>query len=215
MSVVITTPLTATVAQRLNEALQVWNLLTGQWRRTATWVHDGGDPYAPLPGTMVWPRRCYVGTAPLVYCSWQTLQATVPSWRGDLAGGTNLPSSVQLWAPVALDLIVVWPNAAVTLTFDGLAVTPTLSGAGDYIDLNESYLDVLLEYTRHLATFKEGGQRFQATLAAWPALVVAAGDQNPDLQTTAFYQGIVNPPQPPTRGRRKLGPQRPGSEVRT
>lgn len=178
----------------LNDALLFWNLLTGQWRRSLILtITPASDPYVPLSSVMIWPLRMQfsITGVPIEKTSIAALDYALPGWEGQsTADGGSVPPSITFWAPRSLQLVAVWPRPTVAtdVVFDGVSETPLLVNDGDFIDLDEGQHDVLLNYAAHLLQWKIGGDRFRSSAPAHQALILAAGEQNAGLRSTAIYR---------------------------
>ena len=177
----------------INEALLLWNLLTGQWRQriTLTTTVDTID-YA-LPATLVFGTRLQFNTFPLTQTSLWELDQGRPGWRSETtASGGAVPDRPMLWAAISLRLIHIWPADALggnTLLVDGVAATPVLTQAGAYLDLGEESLTALLDGAAHLAVFAEGTDRFQVTEGVqWQAFLQAAAEENQQIKRSAQFR---------------------------
>jgi len=184
---------TATEATRaLNEALRVWNMLTGEWKARVVVPMVPYDPWVPLPGTIVFGFRCSWRSRPLVPTTLASLDDGVPSWRTDsTASGGRVPSRPITWAPAGLSLLAVWPSDAVggdVLACDGIAQTPVLAAPADVLDLGDETLNVLLGYALHHLAFKEGGPRFAATIPLYQAFLKAALERNAELGESRLFR---------------------------
>ena len=204
---------TAELTLALNEALRVWNLYTGTWRsRITVALKPESDSYFTLPQSMAFPMRMQSGNTPMAKSSLHDLDCGKPGWEGQLIGDTGVPAAPSVWAPVSLTLIAYWPRVALTgttLTIDGVAATPVLVNAGDYIDLNESRHNVLLDYAKHYLSIKRGGMELQQTSPSLIAFLEAAADENALFRESSFFRWAmarddklqVTPFHAPTKGR--------------
>src|SRR3972149_3577940 len=151
----------------INEALRVWSGLTGMWRQRLTLPTVPNDPWLPIPGTLVLRTRVELGGMALQRVSLAQLQYARAAWQSETtASGGGVPTSVKVWAAAGLSLIAFWPADAAgntSILVDGVAQTPVLVNGGDYIDLGDEELGVLLGFALHLLAFKAPDQVFQST----------------------------------------------------
>jgi len=185
---------TAELTNAINEALRMWNLFTGTWRRQVTIALEPADPYVTLPQTMVFPMRVQVGNTPMGKSSLLDLDNGQPGWEGETAGDTGIPTTPQVWAPVSLGLIAVWPKVSATgtsISVDGVSATPTLSAGGDFIDLNESLHGVILGYAHHYLAFKRGAKELQATAHALQEMIKVAGEENALFKKSSYFRAAM------------------------
>ena len=190
----------------LNEGLRIWSAATAFWPAKGYAPCTPNDPYVPLifpvaaynpvsgqqalaPGV----RVLYNGR-PLEKVSMADLDLAVPNWRAATTASDGAPDRPVYWAPVALNLIAIYP--AVTtyptmLEIAGVQTTPVLVNPGDYIDLGQEQHDALLGYALHVLTFSMGGQRFTATYPGWLAFLRAASAENAQLAATALFRRLL------------------------
>lgn len=177
----------------LNEALRMFNLWTGFWKRRIAF--SAPKPYAhwiSLPSSIVYGMRVEWGGFPLSPSSISDLNNLRPHWRGEttLMGG-DIPSRPSCWAPAGVTLLAIWPADAVgcaEYVIDGVADTPVLSSDLDFLDLGEEELHALLGEALHICAFKESGPRFFATRAHHREFLQACARKNSRLKASAFYR---------------------------
>lgn len=184
---------TAELDLALNETIRLWNLYTGTWRRRITKaLVVEGDPYIALPQTMVFPMRIEVDGVPMNKASLWDLDHGNPGWEANTtASGGTVPTTPNVWAPVSLTLIAVWPRVAATgqtLTIDGVSAAPVLTAGGDFIDLNPSRVDTLLAYAQHYLSIKRGSAELGLTINGHQALLKAAADENALFRESSMFR---------------------------
>lgn len=177
----------------INEALRFWNLLVGRWHARLTLSTVAAQVEYALGATLIYGARVTVGGVPLTVTSTLELDLGRPTWRGETtASGGDVPTVPTLWAPISLQQIVIWPATAGVivngLIVDGVAATPVLVEDGDLIDMGEELHDPLLDFALHVAAFKEGGPRWQATLPYFTTLLKAAAEENSLLKVSRAYR---------------------------
>lgn len=180
----------------LNEGLRIWNALTGRWITKVYPEPVPRDPYVPLPGAMTQATRVLWQGIPLEKGSLADFDYGIPSWRKGVAGETGHPARPSYWAPVALNLFVLYPAMATdqfpgSLEVAGVHQTPLLVNAGDYVDLGDELLDVLLGYALHVLSFKVGGQRLVASYPGWLEFLKAGAAENRQFAASAFYRRLL------------------------
>lgn len=195
--VVFWTPDEARLA--INEVLRDWNLLTGRWRRRITL--SSAAPVAGVPSvaialgaTMTYGMRVALATGvPLHPTSILELDLGRPTWRREITtSGGDVPTAPLLWAPQSLQTIVIWPATAGVgvnnLLVDGVANTPVLVELGDFVDIGEEIVDVLVDCAVHVLAFKEAGPRWRATQDWFQAFLQAAAEENGLLKTSQAFR---------------------------
>ena len=177
----------------INEALRDWNLMVGRWQRRLTLSTAAGTVEYALGATLIYGARVKVGTVPLHPTSTLELDLGRPTWRQETtASGGDVPTTPIHWAPISLQRIAIWPATAAlgvnNLLVDGVANTPVLVEDADTVDLGEELHDPLLAYALHVAAFKEGGARWQATLPYFTAFLQLAAQENGLLKTNKAFR---------------------------
>lgn len=183
----------------INETLIWWNLFTGVWRRRETIdLGSGNNDYA-LSGSLTYPLRVELEGRPLAPAAVFGLDNAKPGWQSQrTTTGNGVPTRVEVWAPVSLMEIVVWPTPVNdadlgTLIVDGVSDTPRLLSDSDALELDESWLSPLLGFALHLAAFSLGGPRWRATFPFRTDFFAACLQQNERLtrsQLLRTYAGL-------------------------
>lgn len=186
----------AEATDAINEALLVWNLMTGFWRDTITlttpltanWDYQ-------LPASIVFGTRVLFNGRVLNQSSLGDMDGGHPGWQGQTTtSGSSVPTSPQNWLPLSVDMIAIWPADAAggnTLTVDGVATTPQLSAADDYIDIGNEELNAIVGYALHVMALKEGGARFQATLPYLIEFLSQAAEENDQLAQSSLFRSFM------------------------
>jgi hypothetical protein len=180
----------------INEGLLVWNSLTGFWKETITipTTLTANWDYA-LPASIVFGMRVEYEGKPLNLSSLDDMDNGHPGWQAQTsADGGNVPNEPKNWLPLSVDMIAIWPADAVgghTLTIDGVAATPQLTAAGDFIDIGAEELGVILGYALHVLSLKEGGARFAATQPYFIAFLQAAAEENDQLTQSSMFREFL------------------------
>ena len=165
----------------INEALLMWNLMTGFWKDTITLTTSLTANYDyDLPDSIVFGMRVEFNGKPLNLSSRFDMDGGHPGWQSQTtADGGNVPNEPKNWLPLSMARIAIWPADAVggnTLTVNGVSDTPLLVDAGDFIDIGAEELGVILGYALHVLSFKEGGARFAATAHYFTEFLQSAAD---------------------------------------
>ena len=126
------------------------------------------------------------------------------------ASGGGVPTSVKVWAAAGLSLIAFWPADAAgntSILVDGVAQTPVLVNGGDYIDLGDEELGVLLGFALHLLAFKAPDQVFQSTQPLQKAFYQAAAAKNVRFGTSDFLRHFLglDKPRSPFQAKHPVG----------
>ena len=178
----------------INEALRDWNQLTGRWRRTLPIATTIGTHEYGLPSTLMYQTRVAFNGIPMSPGSVDGLNNGQPRWRDETTATTGVPDVPTIWVPVTLLIIRIWPADATgnnALLIDGIATTPVLTADGDFVDLAEADVSVLLGYALHVASLKKGGHWFTESLKYFRAFLQAAGSENSRITTSQVYRQVM------------------------
>jgi hypothetical protein len=165
----------------INHALNIWQLLVGEWTSSAT---IAGAGIIAVPSPIVVPLRVIHSNGVILsLTSIEELDKSFSNWRtGGIIAST-------MWAPIGINQFAVYPNGPVdTYTVEGLTESALLSASGDFIQLSDDEVQKLLAYAHHVLTWKEGGLEMQATASALEDLMKAAGERKADIMDTNFYR---------------------------
>jgi len=177
----------------LNEALRLWNLLTGRWRRTILLSTVINQIEYTLPSTLTYGMRVAYQTSPLQPSNYWDLDLGRPAWRNETTtSGGDVPTVPTLWAPLSLTQIGIWPADAAAvvnaLSVDGVSDTPVLLQDADTVDLGEEDQDYLVDFALHVVAFKEAGPRWRATVPFFRGLLQAAAEENGRLKANQAFR---------------------------
>ena len=178
-----------------NEALLLYNLCTGIWKRRLTLPTVANQYDYMLPASMLYRMRLTFNNLPMTPDSRPALNNLRPNWRAETtASGGDVPTRPMIWVPISLQLIYIWPADAVgggTLTLDGVSETPVLVEDGDVVDTTEDVFSILLNFALHVLTFKKGGPAFAATLPYFQDFLKDAADTNDVIKTSQVYRRVM------------------------
>ena len=174
----------------LNEALRAFNLFTGYWRQTETLPGAAATHEYALSGILLYRTRLLWEGLPLYNTSMWALSNLRPNWWLETAGETGVPTRPYLWAPMGLQLVMLWPAPAGggTLTVEGSAETPSLEFEDDSLDLGRDQLQAIVGMALHLASFKEGAERFEATKRYYTDFLTYCVSVNSDLKQSSLFR---------------------------
>lgn len=166
----------------LNEAISIWQAMTGNWGVSFPLTADGSFFYS-VPKQITGLQRVTYNGTPLTPISLPELDYGFTGWAVSAAG------TPQFWAPNGLNEFAVYPAPASGIfTLDGFGEAPWLSAPGDFIDIGDEDLVKILSYAHHFLTFKEAGQEFEATKPEMQEFVEGAVGRNGRLRATTFYR---------------------------
>lgn len=165
----------------LNEAISVWQAVTGYWTTSFPLSVTAGNAWYDLPKQITSVRRVTFNGTPLSQISTPELDLGFGDWETT----TGTP---EFWAPEGINLLALYPTQAGTVVIEGTADAPWLSAPADFIDIGDDDLNAVLMYTHHYLSFKEGGQEFQATMGDLKSFMEQAAGRNSRLRAADFYR---------------------------
>ncbi len=179
----------------INEALLMWNALTGFWKGPQTIITTPNNWDYELDSSIVFGTRVEYEGKGLAISSLADMDGGHPGWQGQNTGsGGTVPTTPRTWLPLSLDMIAIWPADAIgghTLTVQGISQTPELVLDADYIDIGAEELNALLGYSLHALALKEGGARFTATMPYYQAFLQEAAEENDQLLDSAIFREFI------------------------
>jgi hypothetical protein len=175
----------------INESLRWWNLLTGYWRKMETITTVANQVFYSLSSTLIMPCRVHFSSYPMDIGSIFDMNQGRPGWRGETTATSGAPSRPTIWCPVGLKRIAIWPADSVgntTLVVDSIRTTPVLVNDTDFVDIGREELSSLGGEALHIAAFKEGGRRWQATFHFHQEFIKCALQRNGMLYASDIYR---------------------------
>lgn len=146
----------------INEVIRTVVLFTGFYRQTVDLPgHTVADQivYA-VPSPIVAPSSVAFEGHQLKKISLKRLAELRRNWARDTV---TVKGPVEFWAPIGTTKVVLSPiddSGGHDLTFTGIACPDLLTAGSDVMDLENEYLDLILEYGAHRLPLKEGGKVF-------------------------------------------------------
>lgn len=175
----------------LNESLRQFNLFTGYWRGTATAPTVINSPFIVVPATLTYRTRVYVTGRALTRKSIVELYRTRRDWRTQtLASGSPVPTTIREWAPIGLGRIAYWPTDNVggtTLSFDAVKLTPILTADGDFLDLGEEEIKLILEESLWVLAFKRPSLLEQMK-PRHQAFLMGCLERNDQIRASSYFR---------------------------
>ena len=165
----------------LNEAIKVWQAMSGAWVVSFGVGVVSGEFAYDVPKQVTSVQRVLYNGSPLTAISIQELDLGFPGWEG--TSGTP-----QFWAPLGLEFIVVYPvPTSGTLTLQGLQEVVEFTNASDIAKFGIEEETRILGYGLHYLSFKEGPPESQTTKGDYEAFVKAAAFRNARFRSSAAY----------------------------
>ena len=182
----------------INEALRVWQALTGYWKQRISITVPALEHWIPIPGSIMQRTRLELNNKIIGRSSLVAMKYGHPFWQSETtaslktASGIPIPTTIKNWMPAGLSLVGIWPAPVTnqTVIIDGIAQTPILVNPGDYVDIGDEEFSTLLGFALHLLAFKAPDQLFMGTNRASRSSEMASSDSAPTLRD-AFYHAAA------------------------
>lgn len=186
---------TATEANdAINEALRQFNLYTGYWRGSATVNTVAGDPFLAVASSLTRATRITRPGKVLTRKSIVEFYRYRSNWRTQTtASGSPVPTTVQEWAPIGLTGFAIWPADAaggLTLTVEAVKITPVLTADGQFVDVGQEELEILLDEMLWILTFKRPSEREQQR-PRHEKFLQGCLDRNDQLRASSYFRAVL------------------------
>lgn len=183
----------ADLNRAINESLRLWNAITGYWRARIIATSAPSDPLLPIPGTLVQRTQLtYQGRTFGPPVSLAELSYLQPNWWKERTdSGGSVPTRPTLWAPIGLSLVAIWPAPAGgngNFDVDGIRQTPVLTADGDFVDIGDEEISILLGYAIHAASIKAGPVFVERTAKYRLQFLAAAALRNARMKSQQWYR---------------------------
>ncbi len=189
----------------LNEALRVWNLMTGTARQTVSVLTVVDDPYIDLPVPQSWLKVTRVSVPTpfreLNPTSLAGLDASFPGWEKQTTlTASGVGTAPRYWAPAGVTRIAVYPadtavlsggNGPRTLAVDGISCASVLAADSDFLDVGDEELTAILGYALHVLSFSKGAAALAGTQPLYLAFLKAAAARNGVFAASSIYRTII------------------------
>lgn len=176
----------------LNEALRVWNVLTGMWKKRVTLPTVANQVYYSVPSSLVHSVKMTWNEYTLAPSSLHEMDMGRPGWEAHTtATGGSVPTRPTTWIRVGVNTFAIWPADATAdnaIVIDGTMATPTLALPGDYINIGQEELAAIIDYAVHIAGFKGDRRRWQGTFEGYKRFLLAAAKKNHRLENSAMFR---------------------------
>ena len=191
----------------INQAIRDWNLATGYFQgrfivttvvgrvlynlQTLSQLQVGGVSQLTMP------LRVAFNGQPLDPTSTDDLDNGYPSivgWQLTTTATAGMPSTPQLWAPIGLSYIALYPADAIgnnSLQIDGVIRAPILTSEGAYINLDSSLISAFIGEIICTISVKRGGVALQKAQAGHAEFMRAAIALNSHLKAVAPFRGYA------------------------
>lgn len=178
----------------INEALRQFNLFTGYWRGTATANTTINVAFVTVPATLTYRTRVYVAGRALTRKSIVELYRTRRNWRTQTtASGSPVPTTMREWAPVGLGSIALWPTDAVgatTLSFDAVKLTPILTADGQFVDIGQEELNLILNEALYILSVKRPSI-LEAMKEKHQRFLQGCAERNDQIRASSYYRRVL------------------------
>lgn len=191
--------ITAEINAAINEAVSIWQALTGDIVATVTQSitnttenlvdvvtdHTAGKVLSVI-------RVAEVGGSPLQEVSYPEMDSGWYGWRTETASVTT--QRPAYWSPVGLSKFFIYPRTGATSTYSLLVYSDStpLSSDASYLDVDEGSLQKLVGMAQALLAFKEGMKEGDENADALKQLFMEAAEKrNQELKHTALYKNFM------------------------
>lgn len=177
----------------INEAICMWQVLTGEWLEQA-WeipLSPSSGKYIPIPRQLLSPTRVGFRAASGSGAFSPLSLTSLPEVDFGMTGLTDSldPNTPIYWGPNGIGEIFIVPAPlSGVLRVEGYSADPRLFSDGDELVLGEDETVPFLLFAHHVCSFKEGGAEFGATQDELKEFVNEAVERNDVLTTTQFYR---------------------------
>lgn len=173
----------------INESLRVWNVLTGYWKETTTFVVPADTTYLSL--VEFFPSylsliRIELDTYHLNLVSLKELDSFAYNWQCE----EGPPREAAI---IGLDRIAFHPHPLVdtSMDFTYIKKAPIVSADGDFIDLSEEEICGLRDYVHFIASIKEGGQELQSNIPQLKSFLSKCSAYNAKLNKISSFHKLL------------------------
>lgn len=185
----------------INEAMAVWQLLTGDFVTTANQTVASNSQVLQLASTtvtsmgLVRVRRMTTTTTPAP----STVLYPVSIFEMDQGyygrQGAASSSTPEYWAPFGIDKMIIYPapNTTQTVQLQYYNGDPRISNtAGDYFNLGDEEVIAIVNYAVWACSFKEGVKEALINTSPLRDMFMAAARlRNQKLRATALYRDYM------------------------
>ena len=200
----------------LNEALNVWQLLVGEFQATGVLLSSGisqevAELYNPATGTVNIVYETGTTTANVVPLSVRRLGTIVHTTTGslysypklqqlsmpDLDYGysgwrTGTAATPDYWAPYGINKVVFYPRPNTNIKVDYYKGSRLLNSNSDYIQLGDEEINRILDYAVWHLSVKSGTEEAFGTTNPLKDMFMAAAElRNQKLRTLQLYKDFL------------------------
>ena len=189
---------TSEINAYINEALRVWNVLTGYNR-------DFYSSVAVTAGLQVYTISQFTGSSNPLFIlrvesatdlttfstiDLRALSHYVPTWFSETA------ATIQNWTQIGQNNIIVYPKSTASLLLNVYAVdlADIPSGDSSYIQISEEDMPAIIDYCTFIARLKESGSEFQESIGLLQNFLRAAARYNSMILQTSLYRKVMGTP---------------------
>jgi hypothetical protein len=168
----------------INEAIRIWQVMTGDWTEFLSTVVSSGNTYN-VPRQICSLTRISINDVGLPMTALPEQDYGNPGWQGTTG-------TARYWAPSGVNLADIIPApTSGTISWQGLQEAPVLTTDSDFINIGDQELVAMLGYCLHYLSFKEGTTEAKATLPMLQEMLKAAGEANAELRATNMYKKFM------------------------
>jgi hypothetical protein len=97
------------------------------------------------------------------------------------------------WAPVGLGAVAIWPAdaaGATLVTFDGVRITPTLTADGQFVDIGDEELALVLDEALWVLSFKRPSL-LEGMKPRHQLFLQGCLERNDQLRASSYYRRVL------------------------
>ncbi len=179
----------------INEAIRVWNVLTGYFQdktvsQIVTGNIDGQSITTSIAPDCIAPLR-FVDQSSRI--TWDAIALNEIStlnveWLNDI--GT--PAA---WIPIGLDRFYIYPpdtSQPIKIDYLALAIIPSIDA--DFIQVGEEDLPAIIDYIVFIAHIKEGGAELQTVIPLFQNFLRQVAKYNSKISKTVVFNKFLGMP---------------------
>jgi hypothetical protein len=174
----------------INEALRVFNVLTGYHKQTSSPTITANTRFYDVEGNVanhLAVLRVNLADTSLDLIDIEAKDAADEDWQNSTSG-TSTDAM-----PLGLNYVALDPppsgNTAYNIT--SLTISPIPANDAAYINLNEEDIRSIINYVRFICTIKEGGQEMQNAFPMLQAFLAHCANYNAKLNSSSAYRRLM------------------------
>lgn len=176
----------------INEALRCSNILCGWYQGTVSAISQTGQLVYPTPVGMLYPQRIAFEGIQLDPIPITRIGQDYRTWTTD---NTNKNGAVARWVPIGINYFCLHPadsNGGGRIDVTGVLETPLLVLPTDSMQLEDQYVNIVVEYAASRLPMPIGGQNFAQASQLYQKGFMPAIKARTNLAKFKFPRYFVN-----------------------